>query len=279
MAMTECVSPCHPPAAARPFAAAAAAGSAAASVVNESVRNKSAAAAAAGGGGGQEGEIMFLVDSMLGRLSRWLRVLGVDVEFHDFNLPSILSHKGASSLTNTCKTIVPALAGTPPPILAKAHRTGRVVLTRDKRLAESRHNTLLGVRTFLIKGNDTRQQLEQVVRWFGIRLDPNELMSRCSGCNAKGYVALTPEEVAGREDVPERVKENVETFWTCVKEGCEKLYWKGEMWNKASSKFSIMIEEMMLKRRGWEGGREGEGEDEEEEEEDEEEEQEEEEED
>jgi uncharacterized protein with PIN domain len=193
---------------------------------------------------------------MLGRLSKWLRVLGVDVEFHDFNLPSILSHKGSSSLTNTCTTILPALAGTPPPILAKAHRTGRVVLTRDKRLAESRHNSLLGVRTFLVQGNDTRLQLEQVVRGFGIRLDVEELMSRCSGCNAKGYVALTQEEVEGREDVPERVKQNVETFWTCVNEGCRKLYWKGEMWNKASSKFSVMIEEMMRVGEGREGGRE-----------------------
>lgn len=102
---------------------------------------------------------------------------------------------------------------------------------------------MLGVRTFLVQGNDTRLQLEQVVRGFGIRLDVEELMSRCSGCNAKGYVALTQEEVEGREDVPERVKQNVETFWTCVNEGCTKLYWKGEMWNKASSKFSVMIED------------------------------------
>jgi uncharacterized protein with PIN domain len=185
--------------------------------------------------------LTFLVDSMLGRLSKWLRVLGVDVEFHDFHLPSILSHKAA---THTSTSIRPAPPGTPPPILLRAHQSKRVVLTRDRRLVESRHNALLGVYTYLVQGNDTRQQLEQVVESFEIQLDVEELMSRCSGCNAKGYVALSKEEIEARQDIPERVKRNVDTFWTCVNEECEKIYWKGEMWNKASSKFGRMIAEM-----------------------------------
>ena len=110
-----------------------------------------------GGGGGGGGEVTFLVDSMLGRLCRWLRVLGWDVVFHDFNLPSILSFKTTHHLP---------LAegggggggggGGVPPILSLAHRMGRVVLTRDKRLAQSRFNSLLGVTTHLVEGNDTQ---------------------------------------------------------------------------------------------------------------------------
>ena len=128
-------------------------------------------------------EVSFLVDSMLGRLSKWLRVLGVDVEFHSFDLPSILAHKGTHTHTHTLRHTDHLSGGGkgPPAIVASAQRSGRIILTRDKKLAESRYLSVYGVCVCLLSGNDTRGQLEQLVRRFGIAFEVDDLMSRCSG--------------------------------------------------------------------------------------------------
>lgn len=84
---------------------------------------------------------------MLGRLCKWLRVLGVDAEFHPYEPPQPTlalapvdaAQAGAEGLG---RVMVKGTPG-PPTIIVAARRTGRVVLTRDKKLAESRYNSLV----------------------------------------------------------------------------------------------------------------------------------------
>lgn len=135
-------------------------------------------------------EPKFIADVMVGKLARWLRVLGVDVAY-----------------SNTYED---------DEIIRIASAENRVVLTRDTGLAARRSP----VRFVLIQSDDYIQQIEQVIREF--RLTNFEVFTRCLECN----VVLTP---VSKESVFDRVPPYVyltqERFALCP--SCNRVFWHG----------------------------------------------------
>jgi len=129
----------------------------------------------------------FVADKTLGRLARWLRIVGCDVLYGP-------SGKG---------------------LLQAARRQHRIVLTRDRRLTR-----MPGMPPFLrVESDRFRDQLRQVIEAFAI--DPGEaLFRRCIDCNAE-LVEATREEVAGR--VPAFVLATQTRFRRCPR--CRHVYW------------------------------------------------------
>ena len=133
----------------------------------------------------------FVVDEMLGKLARWLRMMGMDVEhrrpFHDEALLDI------------------------------ARREARIIITRDRKLAAG--GSLLEV--WLVEEDLPFNQLVEVVRRIGIDLR-GKAFTRCGLCN-KPLVDVTREEVAGK--VPPFVFATQTEYRLCKK--CNKIYWPG----------------------------------------------------
>jgi uncharacterized protein with PIN domain len=137
------------------------------------------------------GQQRFIADAMLGRLARWLRLLGFDCAFE----PEIEDET----------------------LVRRAVSEGRIVLTRDRALAEDWR--ISGIHR--IEAEKLREQLAEVLRGFALAPEVR-LLSRCSRCN----VPLAPaahEEVAAR--VPPRVLEHHDTFSACPR--CGRVYWQG----------------------------------------------------
>ena len=137
----------------------------------------------------------FLADAMLGRLARWLRILGYDAEY---------------------------FPGEDDDLLRQARREDRVLLTRDTRLLQRRP---LPPHLF-IESDHVMEQLRQVVAALG--LNPTAPPAhRCSCCNT----VLVPQDrtqVVGL--VPEFVWSNHEAFWACPR--CQRIYWAGTHWRR-----------------------------------------------
>ena len=129
---------------------------------------------------------------MLGRLARWLRLLGFDT----------LYDAGWSDHQ----------------IAARARGEDRVVLTRDRELARRR-----GIRVLLLESQVLEEQLAQILETLGISLPGGA--SRCPRCNAQ----LSP---ASRQEasrcVPAFVLDRHEHFSYCAH--CDKMYWQGSHW-------------------------------------------------
>ena len=132
----------------------------------------------------------FLLDAMLGRLARWLRLLGYDAAYSREDDPILLD---------------------------RCRREGRILLTRDTRLLARRNlPPHLGI------GSDhVQEQIRQVVHGFGLTIRPAP-ERRCSRCN----ILVEPRsraEVAGL--VPEYVWSHQDAFWACP--ACRRIYWAG----------------------------------------------------
>ena len=134
---------------------------------------------------------LFIADVMLGKLARWMRVMGCDVEY----FPEITDR---------------ALSD-------RAQRDNRIILTRDTRLIQQKINR---DNAFLVIGDHYQDQLRQVADAFDI--DPfRDLLSRCLRCNLL-LVSIEKNSLAGK--VPPYVFETQDRFETCPR--CQKIYWK-----------------------------------------------------
>jgi uncharacterized protein len=134
----------------------------------------------------------FLADAMLGRLARWLRVVGADT----IQLP----------------TDAPDVA-----LVARARADERVLLTRDRHLLRE----LRPHRELAIQSDVPLEQLREVVRAFALRR-PAELLTRCLLCNIP-LVEMTPAEIL--QQVPPRSRELPGPMRRCPT--CGRAYWRG----------------------------------------------------
>ena len=136
-------------------------------------------------------ELRFQVDAMLGRLARWLRVLGFDAAW-EADIPDE-------------RLVRSALA------------EERWILTRDRKLLEEWRVP----RAHLVAAERPFEQLREVVRAFDLAATARPLR-RCARCNALLEPAA---RAAVREHVPAGVMAREERFWRC--QGCGHVYWRG----------------------------------------------------
>lgn len=134
----------------------------------------------------------FIADAMLGRLARWLRLLGFDTLYDPFGEDRGLARQSAA--------------------------LGRILLTRDRGLLERRIVT----RGLLILHDRPADQLRQVLDSFSLRPSAWKIFSRCTVCNGE-LLPREPGEVEGQ--VPPFIHRRHDRFWLCP--GCFRIYWEG----------------------------------------------------
>jgi uncharacterized protein with PIN domain len=138
----------------------------------------------------------FLLDAHLGKLARYLRLLGFDALFQN--------DWGDATLAR----------------ISTVER--RILLTRDRALlmrSEITHGCY-------IRPTDPRRQLTYLVG----RLDLYEQIrpfTRCTLCNAL-LETVAKAQIADR--LPARVRANFDSFWQC--RGCGQLYWQGSHYDR-----------------------------------------------
>jgi uncharacterized protein with PIN domain len=144
-------------------------------------------------------EPRFALDDHLGRLARYLRLLGFDA-----------THQPQADDADLAN---------------RATAEDRILLTRDLDLLK-RHVVRRGYR---VRNTDPRRQAVEVVRYFGLdeRLAP---FTRCLACGER-LLPATPEEVTGR--IPPAVATWSTAFHRCP--GCARVYWPGSHHRRLSS--------------------------------------------
>jgi hypothetical protein len=150
-------------------------------------------------------ELKFVTDAMLGKLTRWLRMLGHDVEY-------------TGSMDDK-------------EIIQKAKKESRILLTRDLELYKQA--IAKGAEAFLIENPNQTANLANLVKKFKFKLEIDEKVSRCPKCNNR-IRAVSKASVIDK--IPKITASKYNTFWECI--GCGQVYWRGTHWKRISRTLS-----------------------------------------
>jgi len=143
----------------------------------------------------------YLLDGMLGKLTRWLRMLGYEASYENDRTDENL--------------------------LAIAKERSLILLTSDEELY--RTATFRGIQSFLVQGKTEPERLAELAERYKIRLEIDTTQSRCPKCGSRLREA-SKESV--ESSVPPATFKMYETFWICTNSGCAKIYWQGSHWKK-----------------------------------------------
>ncbi|PKA52067.1 hypothetical protein AXF42_Ash014004 [Apostasia shenzhenica] len=145
----------------------------------------------------------FLCDVMVEGLARHLRCVGID-----------------AAVPTSKKT-------DPRQLLNQAYKEKRVLLTRDAKLLK--HQYLISNQVYRVKNLLKNDQLLEVIETFHLKIEEEQLMSRCTKCNGSFIQKpLTLEEAIeaskGFQVIPNCLFNREIEFWQCT--DCRQLYWE-----------------------------------------------------
>lgn len=143
----------------------------------------------------------FVADAMLGKLARWLRMMGYDT---------------------LCAADMPV---DDDDLINIAVDEDRILLTRDQELYERAKSA--GVSAVYMNGKDIVGQLVQLVRELDLDLQESPSTLVCPSCNGR-LVEVSKKDVVGM--VPATVLDTHDRFWVC--QSCGQIYWEGNHWKK-----------------------------------------------
>ena len=146
----------------------------------------------------------FLLDENLGKLAKWLRMLGYDAAVY-------------KSISLEKKIYL-------------CNKERRVFLTRSNKIAKRKEN----FSRQLIRTEKYDKQLQEMQDL--IELEDVVLFSRCLECNSK-LRKVQVEKIEGL--VPENVRYNFSDFKICRK--CGKIYWNGSHYDAMKSKLKNLL--------------------------------------
>lgn len=140
-------------------------------------------------------DIKFVVDNNVGKLAKWLRILGYDTIF----VKDIADND----------------------LIRIALTQNRIILTRDTQIIKRRVVTIGRLKAILIKDDDLRAQLRQVVTMLKLNFR-HQTFSLCLECNQP--LVTEPKEKV-KSLVPPYVFQTQDEFVRCPH--CGKIYWQG----------------------------------------------------
>jgi len=148
--------------------------------------------------------LKFIVDSNVGKLAKWLRIMGYDTRFFDGRDDSHL--------------------------VAIAQAEDRVILTRDTQVMKRRVVTRGQLKAILIQSDEPELQIYQVIDTLDLdcRFRPFTI---CLECN-QPLVEWSKGQV--KELVPPYVFQTQSQFMECP--ACHRIYWRGTHWQAMTKK-------------------------------------------
>ena len=151
----------------------------------------------------------FIVDNNVGKLAKWLRIMGYDARFFNGS--------------DDADMITTALA------------EGRVILTRDTQIMKRRVVASGRLKVILIQSDEPEHQMRQVIDTLNLdcRFRPFAI---CLECN-QSLVERSKQQV--KDLVPPYVFQTQNQYMECP--ACHRIYWRGTHWQAMTRKLDRFV--------------------------------------
>ncbi len=149
-------------------------------------------------------DLKFIVDQNVGKLVKWLRIMGYDTLFFNGGNDSYL--------------------------VATALKEGRVVLTKDTQIMKRRVITSGRLKALLVEGDSPKQQMHQVIETLNLDCQFRPF-AICLECN-QPLVERSKQEI--KDLVPPYVFQTQDQYMECP--NCHHIYWRGTHWQAMTRK-------------------------------------------
>ncbi len=158
----------------------------------------------------------FIVDFMLGRLCKWLRLLGYNTSYFVPNEGQYLMSHSSAKKGN---------------ILYQSLKEQRIIITRNRRLTTRKAFGLV-----LLESDKLNEQIKEVSKKVDLKISKDKIFTRCIICNKKIF-PVKKEQVKNK--VPSYVYQTQKVFYIC--NFCGRIYWKGSHWDHIISQLKNML--------------------------------------
>lgn len=153
----------------------------------------------------QNNSIKLIADCHLGKLAKYLRLMGIDTLY----FPHIEDDT----------------------LLERAKNEDRIILTRDRSLSQRKNAPV-----FFLEPKETQAQLKTVIEHYKLKEHPAPF-SRCIVCNTP-LQTIEKEKVIER--LPEKVKKYFDYFEYCPT--CDRVYWRGDHYRHMKAYLDEVLE-------------------------------------
>jgi uncharacterized protein with PIN domain len=147
----------------------------------------------------------FAAEKTLGRLTKWLRLLGFDTRYE----PELAGKKFIETLEKD-----------------------RILLTRTRRIQSQFASRQL----IFVESDHLAQQLNQIFRELNLKASQTRPFSRCLQCNAP-IAVVEKASILGR--VPDYIFETHDRFQKCPE--CDRIYWPGSHTRRSLEKIRQLL--------------------------------------
>ncbi len=170
--------------------------------------------------------LQFYSDAMFGKLGRFLRILGFNVQIADVSLPD-------SRIMEICLN------------------TERILITRDRlfyglmtqKLAKLGWNP-----NYVIYSNNDQLDRQLADVFTALKLNPADYLwdipanlpfrPRCSKCNGE-LLEVAKSQILGQ--IKEGTAAHHDLFWQCQNSGCAHIFWAGSHWDEIKNTLNRVI--------------------------------------
>jgi hypothetical protein len=134
----------------------------------------------------------FITDRTLGKLAKWLRILGYDTSYDEGTIDRGLLQRGV--------------------------KEGRIVLTRRRDMAKRNFSGHM----IIVKADHVVSQIREVAEALSLKPEKENMLSLCIKCN-QTLESVSKKEI--KEKVPDYIFQTQDIFRVCPR--CRSVYWAG----------------------------------------------------
>jgi uncharacterized protein with PIN domain len=162
----------------------------------------------------------FMVDAMLIKLGKFMRILGLDTDIADNSISDEI-------------------------VIQQALETDRILITMDKSLYARLHKQTKNV--LILDPATLEEQLTRVIINSSTNFSPRDINdplsynSRCSRCNSL-IISISKDSVKGQ--IPKQSFDSFDHFWICSNKDCGKIYWRGSHWQRICKTINIVRDKL-----------------------------------